>query len=93
MSKVQGVVIPGVTRMLVFSYLQPILGFPVIGQAIAHVRQRSLIWQTISHSSNLVGTAPRSLLTRFICRACLNGWDIHDTRDAGIKRSDRSLVQ
>ena len=36
MSKVQGVVIPGVTRVLVFSYLQPILGFPVIGQAIAH---------------------------------------------------------
>ena len=35
-SKVQGVVIPGVTRVLVFSYLQPILGFPVIGQAIAH---------------------------------------------------------
>ena len=30
MSKVQGVVIPGVTRVLVFSYLQPILGLALI---------------------------------------------------------------
>ena len=65
--------IPGVTRVLVFSYLQPILGFPVIGQAIAH--DQAAITDIADNYSQLKPCRySATILTDAFCLSCVFEW-------------------